>query len=104
MIDSERVSVYFAGLPSRRATISVTISSGVTCSLPPKPPPTSGAITLTLCSGMPWVSAIISFRMCGTWVEDHMVICSPVGSTTVDRGSMKAGISRCCRKVRSTTI
>ena len=36
--------------------------------------------------------------MCGTWVADHMVICSPVGSTTVDRGSMNAGTSRCCRK------
>ena len=41
--DSERVSVYFTGLPIRRAAMKVMNSSGVTCSLPPKPPPTSGS-------------------------------------------------------------
>ena len=32
------------------------------------------------------------------------VICSPVGSHTVDRGSMKAGMSRCWRYSRSSTM
>ena len=79
-------------------------SSGVTGILPPKPPPTSGAMTRTLCSGMPSVSASMIRRMCGIWVADHIVICSPVGSTTVERGSMNAGISRCWRSCRSMTI
>ncbi len=42
--------------------------------------------------------------MCGIWVADHTVSCSPVGSTTVERGSMNAGISRCWRNSRSTTM
>ena len=33
-----------------------------------------------------------------------MVICSPVGSTTTERGSMNAGISRCWRYSRSITM
>ncbi len=45
--DSERDSVNLHGLPSLRATSVVTISSGVTGILPPKPPPTSGAMTRT---------------------------------------------------------
>ena len=32
---------------------------------------------------------------CGTWVADQTVNCSPAGSTTTERGSMNAGISRC---------
>ena len=102
--DSERVSVYLTGLPSRRATSSVMISSGVTCSLPPNPPPTSGAMTRSLCSGMPGDSAIITRRMCGIWVADHMVmLLARAARTTVERGSMNAGISRCWRNRRSTT-
>ena len=100
--DSERVSVYLAGLPSRRATRVVITSSGVTCSLPPKPPPTSGATTRTLCSGTSRVSASMVRRMCGIWVADHMVKPSPIGCTTVERGSMKAGMSRCWRNRRRT--
>ena len=42
--------------------------------------------------------------MCGIWVADHMVSCSPVGSTTTERGSMNAGISRCWRYWRSITM
>ena len=42
-------------------------------------------------------------RMCGICVADQIVICSPVGSTTQERGSMNAGISRCWRKRRRTT-
>ena len=102
-MDSLRDSVYFTGLPSRRATSSAITSSGVTCSLPPKPPPTSGAMTRNLCSGISSVIANMSRRMCGIWVADHTVICGPVGSTTTERGSMNAGMSRCCRKVRCTT-
>jgi hypothetical protein len=89
--------VYFAGLPSRRATSIVVTSSGVTCSLPPKPPPTSGAITRTLLSGTEQVTASMVRRRCGTWVADHITVCSPVGSTTVERGSMNAGMRRCWR-------
>ena len=55
-------------------------------------------------SGTPVVAASANRRMCGIWVADHMVICSPVGSTTVERGSMKAGISRCWRYSRSMTM
>ena len=102
--DSERVSVHLTGLPSFWATSSVTTSSGATAILPPKPPPTSGAMTRSLCSGSPRVSASIVLRMCGTWVEDHMTSCSPLGSTTVERGSMKTGTRRCWRKRRRTTI
>ena len=102
--DSERVSVYFTGLPSRRATAQMIHSSGVVCSLPPKPPPTSGAMTRILDSGTPVVAASANRRMCGIWVADHIVICSPVGSTTTERGSMKAGISRCWRNSRSMTM
>ena len=54
-------------------------------------------------SGTPVVAARAKRRMCGIWVADHMVICSPVGSTTTERGSMKAGISRCWRYSRSMT-
>ena len=100
--DSERDSVYFTGLPSLRATSVVMISSGVTGILPPNPPPTSGAITRTLCSGMPSVSASIVRRMCGICVADHMVTPSPTGWTTVERGSMNAGMSRCWMNRRLT--
>ena len=103
-IDSVRVSVNFTGLPSRRATRKQTSSSGVNCSLPPKPPPTSGAITRIFDSGTPVTTARKNRTKCGTWVEDHTVICSAVGSTTVERGSMNAGTSRCWRNVRSITM
>ena len=96
--------MYFTGLPSLRATAKVIISSGVCWSLPPKPPPTSGAMTRIFDSGTPVVAASANRRMCGIWVAHHTVICSPVGSTTVERGSMKAGMSRCWRYSRSITI
>ena len=102
--DSERVSVYFTGLPSRRPTAQAIHSSGVTWSLPPKPPPTSGAMTRILDSGTPVVAASANRTMCGIWVADHIVYCSPVGSTTTLRGSMNAGISRCWRYSRSITM
>ena len=96
--------MYFTGRPRRRASAIAIHSSGLVCSLPPKPPPTSGAITRSFDSGMPIVAASANRRMCGIWVADHMVICSPVGSTTTERGSMNAGISRCWRYSRSITM
>ena len=78
-IDSVRVSVNFTGLPSRRATRKQTSSSGVNCSLPPNPPPTSGAITRIFDSGTPVTTARKNRTKCGTWVEVHIVICSPWG-------------------------
>ena len=56
-IESPRVSVYLTGFCTRLAAKNAIISSGVTCSFPPKPPPTSGAITRILCSGTPVSSA-----------------------------------------------
>ncbi len=104
VIDSDRDSVHFTGLPSLRATSRAMNSSGITASLPPKPPPTSGAMTRSWCSGMPSVSAAIVLVMCGICVADHMVSCGAVGSTTTERGSMNAGMSRCWRnRLRSTT-
>ena len=102
--DSERVSVYFTGLCTCRATHQAIHSSGVAWSLPPKPPPTSGAITRIFDSGTPVVAASANRRMCGICVADHIVSCSPVGSTTTERGSMNAGISRCWRYSRSITM
>ena len=102
--DSDLVSVYFTGLPRRRASAITIHSSGVVCSLPPNPPPTSGAMTRIFDSGMPVVAASANRTMCGIWVAVHIVICSPVGSTTTERGSMKAGISRCWRYSRSITM
>ena len=96
--------MYFTGLPSRRPTAQAIHSSGVTWSLPPKPPPTSGAITRIFDSGTPVVAASANRTMCGIWVADHIVYCSPVGSTTTERGSMNAGISRCWRYSRSITM
>ena len=102
--DSERVSVHLQGLPVRWASRTVMISSGVICSLPPKPPPTSGAMTRILLSEMPRTTARKNRMMCGTCVELHTVSCSPVGSTTTERGSMKAGMRRCWRYSRSMTM
>ena len=79
-------------------------SSGVTASLPPNPPPTSGAITRIFDSDTPVVAASANLTMCGICVEVHMVICSTVGSTSTERGSMNAGISRCWISSRSITM
>ncbi len=55
-------------------------------------------------SGTPVVAARAKRTMWGTWVAVHRVICSPVGSQTTERGSMKAGMRRCWRYSRSMTI
>ena len=96
--------MYLTGLLTRRPTAQVIHSSGVTWSLPPKPPPTSGAITRIFDSETPVVAASANRTMCGIWVDVHIVYCSPVGSTTTERGSMNAGISRCWRYSRSITM
>ncbi len=100
--DSDRDSVNLAGLPSLRATSVVITSSGVTGIFPPNPPPTSGAMTRTFCSSMPSVSASIVRRMCGIWVADQTVTPSLLGCTTVERGSMNDGMSRCWMNLRLT--
>jgi hypothetical protein len=41
--------------------------------LPPKPPPMSGAITRILCSGSPATSAYTVRCACGAWVVHHRV-------------------------------
>ena len=50
---SERVSIHFTGRPSCLDAQAHIVSSAQICSLPPKPPPTSGAMTRTLSSLMP---------------------------------------------------
>ncbi len=50
------------------------------------------------------VAASANRTMCGTWVEVHIVSCSPVGSTTTERGSMYEGINRCWRYSLSITM
>jgi hypothetical protein len=100
--DSDLDSVYFTGLPSARATSRQRTSSGATAILPPNPPPTSGAMTRILCSGMPRVAASNVRRTCGICVADQIVTASPTGWTTVERGSMNAGIRRCWTKRRLT--
>jgi hypothetical protein len=63
---SRRDAVHFTGRPSRRATASAMASSAYTLSLPPKAPPTSGAMTRSLCSGMPHIVDIRIRTKCGT--------------------------------------
>ena len=72
-------------------------SSAYTLSFEPNPPPTAGAITRSLCSGMPVVAASMILRMWGICVADHTVTSPPwgCGTTATPRGSMAAGISRC---------
>ena len=52
MLPSLRDSVHLTGRPSLRAISTASTSSAVTCSLDPKPPPTSGAMTRMFCSGI----------------------------------------------------
>jgi hypothetical protein len=78
-----------------RAIKTASTSSAVTCSLDPKPPPTSGAMTRMLCSGMPVTTASRNLRMCGIWVADHSVNSPPTLEQTTARGSIAAGINRC---------
>ena len=52
-MSSERVAVHFTAWPSLRAHQQTRVSSAYICSLDPKPPPTSGAITRIRSSEIP---------------------------------------------------
>ena len=99
--DSERVSVHFTGLPSLRATSERRGSprgSAAACRRSRRP---RRGRSRAACARAGRASTHSMVRsMCGICVADHMVSCSPVGSTTTERGSMNAGISRCWRHVR----
>ncbi|MNV43588.1 hypothetical protein D3C71_1353040 [compost metagenome] len=65
--------------------------------LEPKPPPTSGAITRTLCSGRPITKAVISSRStCGFWLLTYSVYSSlaRLYEPMAARGSIALGMSR----------
>ncbi len=65
--------------------------------LEPKPPPTSGAMTLSLCSGAsPMKAERTSRATCGFWLVVKSVMASVPESysATAARGSMAFGISR----------
>ena len=65
---SVRSSTQRTGARCSRARATHSSSSAYTSSFEPKPPPTDGATTRSWCSGMPSVSATITFRMWGIWV------------------------------------
>ena len=65
----------------------------------PNPPPTSGAMTRSLSSGIPVTTEQRKRTMCGFWVVFQRVS-SPVARlywATAPRGSIAFGISRCWR-------
>ena len=66
---SLRVSVQVTGRPSRRATAVATEYSGARPALPPKPPPTWGAMTRTAPSSRPKSWVTIGAMRWGIWVE-----------------------------------
>ena len=96
-LPSLRDSVHLTGRPTLRAISMASTSSAVTCSLEPKPPPTSGAMTRMFCSGIPVTRASMTRRTCGIWVADHRVNSPPTQAADHARGSIALGISRCCR-------
>ncbi len=65
---SERDSTHFTGRSRRLASTSTSTSSAYTCSLAPKPPPTSGATTRSLSSGTSSIPESTKRAMCGIWV------------------------------------
>lgn len=64
--------------------------------MPPKPPPTSGAITRILASEMLQQMARKVRTKCGTWVDVHIVSSPELGVawTTTPRGSIEPGTVR----------
>ena len=71
----------------------------------PNPPPTSGAMTLILCSATPVTTEVRNLAMCGFWVVLQSVS-SPEASVhcaTAERGSIALGISLWCRMRSLTT-
>ena len=67
---SVRSSFQRTGTPCFLARATQSSSSAYTLSFEPKAPPTLGATTRIWCSGMPRVSAVMIFRMCGIWVAE----------------------------------
>ena len=100
---SERVSVHLTGRCSLRASATISASSPYTCSLAPKPPPTSGAMTRILSSDMPSTPLSTKRVMWGTWVEEYSVTPSPWGSASEERGSIGAPLVRWLTMRRSMT-
>ena len=75
--DSLRSAVHLMERLSLRAPQVRQTSSAYRKILEPKPPPTSGAITRTLCSGRPMTKAVISSRStCGFWLATYSVYSS----------------------------
>ena len=58
--------------------------------LVPKPPPTAGATTRSLCAGRSSISQSVRWSQCGTWVEAQTVSPPPrtAGSARIPRGSI----------------
>ena len=104
---SRRSAVHLTGRPSAREAQVTTHSSGYTKILEPNPPPTSGEMTRSLCSGIPRTNAAISRRWtCGFCVVTQRVI-SPVAGlalASAARGSMALGMSRWLTKCSFTTL
>ena len=67
---SERSSVHRTGFWWCLARTTASCSSAYMSSLLPNPPPTDGATTRILCSGVPVVAATRYFRMWGIWVAE----------------------------------
>ena len=79
---------------------TMAVSSPYRKILLPKPPPTSGATTRILCSGMPSTKAHISSRStCGFWLATYSVYSSAARFqlALAQRGSMALGMSRLLR-------
>ena len=87
---SERVSTYFTGRLSFLASARTSTSSPYSWSLAPKPPPTSGATTRILSSGISRMPASRKRAMCGICVDEYSATLSPRVSPTQPRGSIGA--------------
>ena len=91
---SRRSSIHFTGRRSRLASSEHTISSGYIGCLMPKPPPTSGAMTCTWCSGTRSTSATpgaqVEVRLRRAVQHDSLVAVVPLGKAA-------AGLHRLAR-------
>ncbi len=97
MNDSRRSAVHLTGRPSFMDAQQTATSSGYTKIFEPNPPPTSGAITRILCSGMPRTNAAMSSRWTWGFWEVTQHVSSPVAglNCAIDaRGSIALGINR----------
>ena len=99
---SLRVSIQRIGRPSLRATVA-TMTSSTARPLPPKPPPTSGAITRTFSASRPIAPARPSRSACGVWLDSHTVSRPSSHTAVVARGSSGATARRWLTSVPSVT-